>query len=177
MTCVIYCVQPTECCVYAVYVRVVQFALSRGQTPGVIDWLHWGVVICLVRGTSCCACTVRRASTLWMSEAHFSMAVTRASTIKLYDGSVIRGNERQSLTASFPGQPGYASTRNIKPIWNLMKQEMMGWQWHQLDHMQITCTSSRQITMPAPHHSIVYRQDALPDVPPTVSKHWRPDPG
>jgi len=22
-----------------------------------------------------------------------------------------------------------------------MKQEMMEWQWHQLDHMQITCTS------------------------------------
>jgi len=22
-----------------------------------------------------------------------------------------------------------------------MKQEMIGWQWHQLDHMQIICTS------------------------------------
>jgi len=22
-----------------------------------------------------------------------------------------------------------------------MKQEMMGWQWHQLDHMQIICIS------------------------------------
>jgi len=22
-----------------------------------------------------------------------------------------------------------------------MKQEMTGWQWHQLDHMQITCTT------------------------------------
>ena len=35
------------------------------------------------------------------------------------------------LMASFPGQP-FAI---------LMKQEMMGWQWHQLDHMQIICTS------------------------------------
>jgi len=26
----------------------------------------------------------------------------------------------------------------IEPIWILMKQEMIGWQWHQLDHMQIT---------------------------------------
>jgi len=25
-------------------------------------------------------------------------------------------------------------------FWILMKQEMMGWQWHQLDHMQIICT-------------------------------------
>jgi len=25
-----------------------------------------------------------------------------------------------------------------------MKQEMMGWQWHQLDHMQIICTSVKK---------------------------------
>ena len=28
-----------------------------------------------------------------------------------------------------------------KPFWILLKQEMMGWQWHQLNHMQIICTS------------------------------------
>jgi len=28
-----------------------------------------------------------------------------------------------------------------KPSWILLEQEMMGWQWHQLDHMQIICTS------------------------------------
>jgi len=43
------------------------------------------------------------------------------------------------LMAFFPGQPGQASTR--KPFWILLEQEMMGWQWHQLDHMQIICTS------------------------------------
>jgi len=32
---------------------------------------------------------------------------------------------------------------------------------------------SRQITTPAPHHSIYYRLDALPAAEPTVSKHWR----
>jgi len=30
---------------------------------------------------------------------------------------------------------------------------------------------SRQITTPAPHQSIFYRPDALPDAQPTVSKH------
>jgi len=45
------------------------------------------------------------------------------------------------LTAYFPGQPGQASTRKLKPLWILMKQEMMGWQWHQLECMQITGTS------------------------------------
>jgi len=28
-----------------------------------------------------------------------------------------------------------------KPFWILLEQEMMGWLWHQLDHMQIICTS------------------------------------
>jgi len=28
-----------------------------------------------------------------------------------------------------------------KPFRILMQQVMMGWQWHQLDHMQIICTS------------------------------------
>ena len=32
---------------------------------------------------------------------------------------------------------------------------------------------SRQITMPAPHHSVFYRSDALPATQPTASKHWR----
>jgi len=31
--------------------------------------------------------------------------------------------------------------------------------------------SSRQITMPASHHSVFYRPDALPAAQPTVSKH------
>ena len=30
---------------------------------------------------------------------------------------------------------------------------------------------SRQITMPAPHHSVFYRPDALPAAQPTASKH------
>jgi len=49
------------------------------------------------------------------------------------------------------------------------------WQWHQLGHMQI-CTSLQTITMPAPHHSVFYRPDALPAAQPTVSKHWSPFP-
>jgi len=32
---------------------------------------------------------------------------------------------------------------------------------------------SRQITMPASHHSVFYRPDALPAAQPTASKHWR----
>ena len=70
------------------------------------------------------------------------------------------------LTALCPGLPGWAGTR----IWNLLKQETVsgsGISW-------AVCKSaprSRQITTPAPHHSVFYRPDALPAAQPTVSKH------
>ena len=40
------------------------------------------------------------------------------------------------LTALFPGPPGWAGTRKVKPIWILLKQDSE-WQWHQLGHMQV----------------------------------------
>jgi len=76
------------------------------------------------------------------------------------------------LTALFPGLPRWASTRKVKPIWILLEQETVsgsGNSW-------AICKSapcSRQTTMPAPHHSVFYRPDALPATQPTVSKHWR----
>jgi len=41
------------------------------------------------------------------------------------------------------------------------------WQWHQLGCMQV-CTSLRQITTPAPHHS-VFLQAGCPSCRPTNS--------
>jgi len=53
---------------------------------------------------------------------------------------------------SFLGQPAYTGTGKAEllslkafrleseEIWILMKQEMMAWQWRQLDHMQIIGT-------------------------------------
>ena len=76
------------------------------------------------------------------------------------------------LTALCPGLPGWAGTRKVKPIWILLKQETVSGNcisW-------AICKSaplSRQITMPARHHSVFYRLDALPVTQPTASKHWR----
>jgi len=59
----------------------------------------------------------------------------------------------------------------VKPFWILLKQETVsgsGISW------TIICKSaprSRQITTPAPHHSVFYRPDALPDAQPAASKH------
>ena len=57
------------------------------------------------------------------------------------------------LTALFLGLPGWAGTRKAKPIWILLKQETVsgsGISW-------AICKSApccRQITTPAPHHSL-----------------------
>jgi len=68
-------------------------------------------------------------------------------------------------------QPEYADTRKVKPIWTLMKQEMMWWQWHQLDHMQIICTSLQADNCASTSSLSFYRPDALSDAQTTVSKH------
>jgi len=49
----------------------------------------------------------------------------------------------------------------------------MGWQWHQLDHMQIICTSLQTDNHFSTLPLSFYRPDALPVAKPTVSKHWR----
>jgi len=48
-----------------------------------------------------------------------------------------------ATTASFPGQPGYQKEKG-KTSLNLNDARddgVLGWQWHQLDHMQTICTS------------------------------------
>jgi len=78
--------------------------------------------------------------------------------VELYS---IHTHTHTRLTAPFPGLPGWAGTRKVKPMWILLKQETVsggGISW-------AICKSapcSRQITMPAPHHSVFYRPDALP---------------
>jgi len=61
-------------------------------------------------------------------------------------------NTHTPFNGLFPGLPGRAGTRKVKPIWILVKQEAVsgsGISW-------AVCKSaphSRLITMPAPHHS------------------------
>jgi len=55
-------------------------------------------------------------------------------------------------------------TRKVKPIW-IVSGSGISW---------AICKSAprpRQVTMPASHHSVFYRLDALPAAQPTASKH------
>ena len=71
------------------------------------------------------------------------------------------------LTALCPGLPRWAGTRKVKPIWILLKQEIVsggGISW-------AICKSaprSRQITMPAPHHSVFTGR--MPFLPPNQQR-------
>ena len=71
------------------------------------------------------------------------------------------------LTALCPGLPGWAGTRKVKLIWILLKQETVSGS----GISGAVCKSaprSRQITMPAPHHS-VFLQAGCPSCRPTNS--------
>jgi len=76
------------------------------------------------------------------------------------------------LTALFPGLPGWAGTRKVKPIWFFTEERHSEWQWHQLGHMQV-CNSLQTDNHASTHHSVFYRPDALPAAQPTASKHCR----
>ena len=134
-----------------------------------------GVVPRLVHN---CSSAVSRSRSCW---SRFCFCVLRVSTrlrrsfsfcriVRLSDGCTITTHTR--LTAICPGLPGWADTRKVKPIWILLKQETAsgsGISW-------VVCKSapcSRQITTPAPHHSVIYRPGALPAAQPTASRHWR----
>jgi len=80
------------------------------------------------------------------------------------------------LTNYFPGQPGQASIKTVKPIGILMKQEMTGGSGISWTICKsFVAPRSRQITRPASHHSIFYRPDALPHAQLTVSKQRSTD--
>jgi len=75
-----------------------------------------------------------------------------------------------TFNGPFSGTTRVSRYQKGKPIWILLKQQTVsssGISW-------AICKSaprSRQITMPAPHHSVFYRPDALPVAQPTASKH------
>jgi len=77
-----------------------------------------------------------------MHFARLSFSYTHESwKTRLETPTMITTDKRQIYTRLMASLPEHPGTRKVKPIWILMKQETMGWQWHQLDHMQIICTS------------------------------------
>ena len=108
--------------------------------------LHEGLVTSGHDVTHCKSCVLSKA-VLWTVCKEMEMENTGGNRlVHLYIHTYIH-----PFNGPFPGLPRWASTRKIKPIWILLKQETVsgsGICW-------ATCISapcSRQITMPAPHH-------------------------
>jgi len=68
------------------------------------------------------------------------------------------------LMALCPGLPGWASTRKVKPIWMLLKQETVSGSGISWDICK-SAPRSRQITMPVPHCSVFFTGQ-MPFLPP-----------
>ena len=68
------------------------------------------------------------------------------------------------LTALFPGLPGWAGTRKVKPIWILLKQETVSGSRISWAICKFALCS-RQITTPATHHSVFFT-GRMPFLPP-----------
>jgi len=77
------------------------------------------------------------------------------------------------LTAFFRESLGKPAPERLNQSRFLMKQEMMGWQYCQWDHMQIICTSLQTANHATISSLNFFRPDAPRDMQPTVSKHWR----
>ena len=71
----------------------------------------------------------------WRSSDTFSR-----TTQPLVSCVTFEADRHNHLTAFFLDSLGQASTREVEPVWILMEQEVMRWQWHQVYHMQIICS-------------------------------------
>jgi len=109
-------------------------------------------------------CLLTKGSPVYKRVVHFSRC-------EHCNGKLGHTHTHNHLMALFPGLPGWAGTRKVKPIWILLKQETVsgsGISW-------AVCKSaprSRHNHASTPPLSF-YRPDALPVAQPTASKHWR----
>ena len=74
------------------------------------------------------------------------------------------------FNSPFPRTTWESRHQKGKPFWILLEQQIMGWQWHQLDHMQIICTSLQTDNHASTSPLSFYRLEALPAAKP---KHWK----
>jgi len=134
----------------------VSHMVSNDQQP---EWVFVVICICSFMYISVILC-------IWICELIFVTSAIVLTAIFLFV-RLWTTHTHTRLTALFPGQPGWAGTRKVQPIWILLKQETVsgnGIHW-------AICKSapcSRQITTPAPHHS-VFLQAGCPSYRPANS--------
>ena len=146
---------------------------ARSEATWQLVYSTWNHLACLSSASSWMHLSLSSMSTgSGAAAALASSAPEPQTTLTTEWVVVLRPTHKHAFNGPFPGLPGWASTRKVKPIWILLKQETVsgsGISWAECK----SAPRSRQKTMPAPHHSDFYRPDALPAAQPTESKHWR----
>ena len=95
------------------------------------------------------------------------VAITGENSYWLYSSS-----HTHPFNGPFSGTTQVSQYQKGKTNLDFTEARDSEWQWHQLDQMQV-CTSLQTDNHTSTHHSVFYRQDALPAAQPTASKHWR----
>jgi len=75
----------------------------------------------------------------------------------------------QSFNGLFSRTTRVGQYQKDKPFWILLKQEVMGWQWHQLNHIQIICTSLQTDNHASTSSLHIFLQAGCPSCRPTNS--------
>jgi len=102
--------------------------------------------------------------------ATFTLFYFRHADVHTSEIIIIKQQQQHPFNGPLSGTTRVSRYQKVKAIWILLKQETVsgsGISW-------AVCKSAsrcRQITMPAPHHSVFYRPDALPVAQPTASKY------
>ena len=151
---------------------------------GVNFWVHITIACCIMLCRVCVACEganggaaeVRGDLEGWEAAAGVNgsrqswfLLISSQLTVRKHSQGLFTcaTDTHTRLMALFPAIPGWAGTRKVKPIWILLKQETLsgsGISWAVCK----SASSSRQLTTPAPHHS-VFLQAGCPSCRPTNS--------
>jgi len=105
---------------------------------------------------------LRQCQTMAWYRSSMCSLVKRLVFVKFCNRVIIHTHTHtHPFNGPFPGLPRWASTRKVKSIWILLKQETVSGSGISWDICK-SAPCSRQITTLAPHHSVFYRPDALP---------------
>ena len=112
-----------------------------------------------------------------MARVCTSIIQTMASSIILHyihtDAAVSWQTNRHLFNVLFSWTTQVRWQQKGKSFWILVNQKRMRWQWHPLNHMQITYTSIQTDNHVSTSSLNFYKSAALPATQPTVSKHQR----
>ena len=117
-----------------------QFITSENTDQSISTWEVFLLAWCPIFRSTC---------SIWMqhqnaaqSQHTFNTAtvVSTECRVEPVNNIQIHRHTHTRLTALCPGLPASAGTREVKPIWILLKQRDSECQWHQLGYMQV-CTS------------------------------------